>query len=190
VPNAYLAGGTAVALQLGHRESVDFDWFSATLFDAEAVAESLAEIGRVRVSEMKKGTFHGFVDGVQVTWLYYPNPMLGELVVSPDMPGLRLASLTDIALMKWSALSSRGSRKDFIDLYFIARTGLEIRSLVPLLGKKFPNSNINYYHMIKSLSYFDDAEQEAWPVMHKPVDWEEVKAFFKQQQRVLLAELL
>jgi hypothetical protein len=190
VPNAYLAGGTALALILGHRESVDFGWFSPAMFDAEAVAERLSQLGQLHISETKKGTFHGFVNDIQVTWLYYPNPLLEEFITSPEIPGLYLASLVDIAVMKWSALSSRGSRKDFIDLYFIAQAGLEIQSLVPLLAKKFPDSNINYYHMIKSLSYFDDAEHEAWPVMHKSVQWEEVKAFFRQQQKLLLDKCL
>ena len=83
--------------------------------------------------------------------------------------------------MKGATLSSCGSCKDFI-----AQAGLEVKSLVPLLAKKFPDSNINYYHMIKSLSYFDDAEHKAWPVMHELVQWEEIKAFFQQQQKLLL----
>lgn len=190
VPNAYLAGGTALALMLGHRESVDFDWFSSARFDAEHIAESLSKLGQLRISETKRGAFHGFVDGIRVTWLYYPNPLLGELITPADIPGLRLASLIDIAVMKWAALSSRGSRKDFIDLYFIAQAGLEVESLVPLLAKKFPDANINYYHMIKSLSYFDDAEHEAWPLMHESVQWEEVKTFFRQQQKLLLNRCL
>lgn len=190
VPNAYLAGGTALALILGHRESVDFDWFSPAMFDVEAVEKNLSKMGQLRISETKKGTFHGFVNGIRVTWLYYPNPLLDELITSPDIPGLRLASLIDIALMKWAALSSRGSRKDFIDLYFIAQTGLELKLFLPLLANKFPDSNINYYHMIKSLAYFDDAEHEAWPIMHKTVQWEEVKVFFLQQQRLLLDKYL
>lgn len=190
VKNSYLAGGTALALILGHRESVDFDWFSPAMFDAEKIAEDLQKVGQLRISETKKGTFHGFVDAIQVTWLYYPNPLLGELITLPDIPGLRLASLIDIAVMKWAALSSRGSRKDFIDLYFIFQTGLEIKTLIPLLSKKFPDSHINYYHMIKSLSFFDDAEREAWPVMHKAVQWEEIKDTFSQQQKLLLDECL
>jgi len=71
------------------------------------------------------------------------------------VPGLKLASILDIAVMKWAAISDRGSRKDFIDLYLICNTsGLTLESLVPLLSKKFPEANINYYHMLKSLAYF------------------------------------
>lgn len=190
VPGAYLAGGTALALILGHRESIDLDWFSPVMFNTKAVAESLSKLGQLRISEVKKGTLHCFLDDIQVTWLYYPNPLLAELQTAPEIPGLSLASLLDIAVMKWAALSSRGSRKDFIDLFFIAQTGLELKELVPLLNKKFPAANINYYHMFKSLAFFDDAEHEPWPVMHRPVQWEEIKTFFRQQQELLLNECL
>jgi len=186
VPNSYLAGGTALAMMLGHRQSIDFDWFSPNMFAVEAVAEKLSAFGTLDVAETKKGTFHGFVDGIRVTWLYYPNPLLEELIISPGIPGLSLASLVDIALMKWAALSSRGSRKDFLDLYFIANAGLEIKALYPLLIRKFPQANINHYHMIKSLSYFDDAEREPWPIMHKPAEWADVKGYFLKQHKLLL----
>lgn len=118
------------------------------------------------------------------------NPLLDRLQTPPEVPGLRLASVTDLAVMKWVALSSRGARKDFIDLYFIARTGLGVASLVPMLDKKYPGSDINLYHMVKSLSYFDDAENEAWPVMRTPVSWEKIKMYFQQQQRLLLDRYL
>lgn len=72
----------------------------------------------------------------------------------------------------------------------VPNAGLELKLFLPLLANKFPDSNINYYHMIKSLAYFDDAEHEAWPIMHKTVQWEEVKVFFLQQQRLLLDKYL
>lgn len=190
VPHSYLAGGTALAMMLGHRSSIDFDWFSPNMFAVETIAESLSPLGVLNIAETKKGTFHGFVNDIRVTWLYYPNPLLGALVTPPQIPGLCLASLVDIAVMKWAALSSRGSRKDFLDLYFIAKAELEVKSLLSLLTTKYPGANINHYHMIKSLSYFDDAENEPWPIMHKPTEWEDVKDYFLKQQKLLLDENL
>lgn len=187
VVDSYLAGGTALALMLGHRQSIDFGWFSSLRFSGEVITEELSQLGELQIGEIKEGTFHGFLDGIQVTWLYYPNPLLEALVTSPAIPDLRLASLLDIGVMKWSALSSRGSRKDFIDLYFLAQAGIEIQTLLPYLSQKFPNTNINYYHMVKSLTYFDDAEAEAWPVMLKPAPWEDIKNYFQQQQKLMLA---
>ena len=186
VPDSYMAGGTALAMMLGHRHSEDFDWFTPNMFAAETISERLSMMGALDLSETKKGTFHGFVDGIRVSWLYYPNPLLDELITSSGVPGLNLASLVDIAVMKWVALSSRGSLKDFLDLYFIANAGLEMKTLYPLLARKFPHANINRYHMIKSLSYFDDAEREPWPIMHKPAEWVDVKDYFLKQQKLLL----
>lgn len=190
VADSYLAGGTALAMMLGHRRSEDFDWFSPSMFAVETVVESLFVLGALNIAETKEGTFHGFIDGIRVAWLYYPNPLLSALVTLPEVPGLSLASLVDIAVMKWAALSSRGSRKDFIDLYFIAKAGLDVKGLFPFLSRKFPGAEINRYHMIKSLSYFDDAEREPWPIMLKPAKWIDVKGYFLEQQRLLLEESL
>ena len=190
VADSYLAGGTALAMMLGHRRSEDFDWFSPGMFAVETVAENLSLLGALNIAETQKGTFHGFIDGIRVAWLYYPNPLLSALVTLPEVPGLSLASLVDIAVMKWAALSSRGSRKDFIDLYFIAKAGLDIKGLFPLLSRKFPGAEINRYHMLKSLSYFDDAEREPWPIMHKPAKWIDIKDYFLEQQKLLLEENL
>lgn len=89
--------------------------------------------------------------------------------------------------MKWIALSQRGARKDFIDLYFICQQDVNLELLYQLMPKKFPGLNINYYHLVKSLSYFTDAERELMPVMRADFDWEIIKEYFKKKQRVLLA---
>ncbi|MEW5783747.1 MAG: nucleotidyl transferase AbiEii/AbiGii toxin family protein [Bacillota bacterium] len=102
VEKSYLAGGTALALMLGHRESIDFDWFSPVDFDPEALASNLSRLGRLEITETTKGTLHSILDGIRVTWLHYPNPLMADLVQPPDMQGLALASLLDIGLMKWA----------------------------------------------------------------------------------------
>lgn len=140
----------------------------------------------VRVAETKKGTFHGFINGVRVTWLYYPNPLLKPLLNVEDIAGLRLASLTDIAVMKWAAVSQRGARKDFIDLYCICRHGCNLEDLFALLAEKYPAADINYYHMIKSLSYFNDAERETMPALTGRIEWPAVKEYFLEVQKKLL----
>jgi len=87
--------------------------------------------------------------------------------------------------MKWTALANRGSIKDFIDLFVLDRQGLTLKDLFPLLGKKYPDASINTYHMVKSLSWFEDAEKEPWPVLRAPIEWEDVKTRFLQIQREL-----
>lgn len=188
LPGSYLAGGTALALLIGHRYSVDLDWFSPQDFDPGKLGSKLKCLGEVRIAETSSGTFHGWVDNIQVTWLRYPNPLIEPLVESEDMPGLKLASLVDIGLMKWAAVSDRGARKDFFDLYALEKRGVTAERLYPLLAVKYPKANINYYHMIKSLAYFDDAEREALPVLLEEADWEEVKVYFRGVQAKLLEE--
>lgn len=190
VTDSYLAGGTALALIFGHRESIDFDWFTPSDFDPGELASRLSEVGEVRVAETRSGTFHGWVDGIQVTWLRYPNPILDEFITSDEVAGLKLASINDLSIMKWAALSDRGSIKDFIDLYKICMSGVSFDSLIPKLPLKFPKANINLYHMIKSLAYFDDAEKEVSPVMIHDISWSEVKAYFTNLQKKLAVEHL
>ncbi len=134
-------------------------------FEPGILLRDLSVLGKVKVAETKKGTFHGFIDGIRVTWLMYPNPLLNPLINVKDVPGLQLASLTDIAVMKWATVSQRGARKDFIDLFYICQYGYNLEGILNLLPKKYPKTDINYYHMIKSLSFFDDAERETMPVM-------------------------
>ena len=189
VPGSYLAGGTALALILGHRKSVDLDWFTPLAFHPDPLIQNLSVLGKVKVAEIHDGTFHGFVDGVRVTWLYYPNPLLQPWLTVDEAPGLRLASLTDLAVMKWTALSQRGARKDFIDLYFLSQHGYDLRYIINLLPQKYPGVDINRYHMIKSLSYFDDAEREVMPVMIHNLKWSTVKEFFLSAQKTFLREL-
>jgi hypothetical protein len=186
---SYLAGGTALALILGHRESIDFDWFSPSSFDSEGLARQLSNMKSFEVNEASKGTLHGILDNVRVTWLYYPNPLLDHLITPSEMPNLKLASLKDIGVMKLAALSHRGSAKDFIDLYRIRQEGLELEHLIKLMPAKFPEAKINYYHIVKSFSYFDDAEQEPLPKMLVPLNWEEMKHFFLEEQTRLLKNI-
>ena len=144
IENFYLAGGTALALLLGHRESIDFDWFTPDPFASEQIETNLSRIGDLMVTEAKKNTFHGLLDGVQVTWLRYPRPLLEPLIVTSEMDHLRIASLEDIGTMKLIAASQRGARKDFIDLYMIEQSGVSLTSLIKRLPEKFPNTSINY----------------------------------------------
>ncbi len=188
VPGSYLAGGTALALILGHRESIDFDWFSPQDFDPAEIPRILSELGKVVVSDMQKGTFHGILDGVRLTWLHYPNPLLADLIQTEEMPGLKLASLLDMGLMKWAAVSQRGARKDFIDLFMICNQKHSLDMMAELLPQKYPEVEINLYHMVKSLSFFDDAEREPLPRMHIQLPWHEIKSYFLSEQKKLLQE--
>ena len=112
----YLAGGTALAIQLGHRESIDLDWFSREDFSNSRVKESLSKLGQLEVNSEEEGTLHGVLDGVKISFLRYPYENLFPLI---SFERTYLADERDIAAMKIDAVSSRGSKKDFIDMYFL-----------------------------------------------------------------------
>jgi hypothetical protein len=133
--NFYLSGGTALSLQLGHRESEDLDFFSKDQF------------------------------------LEYPYPLLEEII---DWQGIKLSSIIDVACTKLQTISMRGSKKDFIDLYFLlAKFSLD--TLFKKLAEKYQKTDYNLPHILKSLVYFEDADNQPMPRMHKQVEWEEVK---------------
>jgi hypothetical protein len=120
--NLYMGGGTALALQLGHRLPVDFGWFTFRLGDAERVLRLLRFAAiPFEVLSMEAETLYLLVDGVQMSFFGYDYPLLGPLVLWKDV-GLHLANMKDIACMKLSAIASRGSRKDFVDLLRTRRT--------------------------------------------------------------------
>jgi hypothetical protein len=91
-----------------------------------------------------------------------------------EFEGSRLADERDIAAMKLDAVSSRGSKKDFIDIYFLLEK-YSLPELLEIFEKKFAAIKFNRIHILKSLSYFEDAENEPMPIMLKPVSWEDVK---------------
>ena len=189
LPGSYLAGGTALALILGHRQSVDLGWFCPHQFDPELLARELSNLETFETSDAARGTLHGIFCGLRLTWLYYPNPLLDNFVTTPEMPALKLASLRDIAVMKLAALSHRGSAKDFIDLYVLAKHNLKLHQVIDDMPAKFPGKKINNYHIIKSFSYFDDAESEPLPKMFIDFKWQSLKEYFLEEQLKLMESL-
>ncbi len=182
--DSYLAGGTALALQIGHRKSYDFDWFTKVNFEPERLMQEIEVLGDLKDVQLSKGTFHGNLNNIRVTWLHYPNPLLNALIETDDIPNLKMASREDIALMKLIAVSSRGAKRDFVDLYFICRDGFTLRGLIDKLHLKFPNSDFNKYHIIKSLTFFDDADKDVMELENNL--WQEMKRFFADNQLSLL----
>jgi len=178
----YLAGGTGLALQLGHRQSIDLDWFSEHDFSNEKIKRNLALLGNFKLLSEQKGTIHGTLDEIRVSFFYYGYKLLFPLVKFED---INLVDERDIAAMKIDAVSSRGSKKDFIDLYFL----LEKYSLVELIGffeKKYKGIEYNKLHILKSLSYFDDAENEPMSIMIKEVEWEKIKDRIRAEVKKLI----
>jgi len=179
--NFYLAGGTALALHLGHCRSVDLDFFSADPFHEDTLVPILQALPELSLVAKSTQTLHLPVSGTKVSFIGYSYPLLFPL---EQFRGLAVADVRDIACMKLSALASRGSRRDFVDLYAAAqRYGLT--QLLEFFPRKFAQANYSVIHVQKSLVYFVDAEKEPMPAMLLPLSWEEVKAFFLHEVRNL-----
>ena len=172
----YLAGGTALALQLGHRQSIDLDWFLKYPFSNSEIKKGLAALGKFQLDNEAEGTINGLLDGVRVSFFYYDYDLLFPLV---NFEGANLADERDIAAMKIDAVSSRGSKKDFIDLYFLLER-YKLEELIGFFEKKYADIKYNKLHILKSLIYFDDAQDEPMPIMLKQTEWNKVKEKIKE----------
>lgn len=177
----YLAGGTALALQIGHRRSVDLDFFSATE-DIPTIRPGLEE-ALVRfnstLADSSWGNLVYLVNDVRVGFYGYGHQLIAPLI---ERESLKLASMEDIALMKLDALLSRAARKDFYDLYFVCQK-IPLKSLLNLAPKKFPSVRDFETQVIKRLVHFDTAEDEAEPLLLQPVTWQTVKEYFVLQAK-------
>lgn len=154
----YLAGGTALALQLGHRDSVDFDFFTTKNIDTQALFFSLKSVFRghslLKVQE-EKNTLTVVVDEhIKLSFFTYPYPLIEKLLSTPY---LHLASIADIGCMKLSAVTGRAANKDYIDLYFILKH-IKLLALLENMPKKFPDIDLGL--VLKSTIFFNDVIEE------------------------------
>jgi len=166
----YLAGGTALALQIGHRQSIDFDFFLTGDFNISELDDYLSTIGKFQRIAEEKNTLHGLLEGINISFIGYKYPLL-EKPIEDDF--IRIANLIDIACMKLSAITARGSKKDFIDLFFILKS-YSLEELFKYFEKKYQLPDYEYV-LLKALVYFTDAEEDPMPVMLTKVTWEDVK---------------
>lgn len=174
----YLAGGTALALQLGHRTSVDFDWFIETLGEPETLFTRLRKYQiDFTVRSIDIETVYVNMQGVQVSFIGYAYPLLQPVLVWSEI-SLRMASLDDIACMKLSAIASRGARKDFLDLHFLITHFRSLSDYLRLYRQKYQQRDLG--HVLRSLVYFADAEREPEIPLHPPVVWETLTTDFQR----------
>lgn len=177
----YLAGGTALALQRGHRVSVDLDFFSSSNpLDGQkrAVLKTrLSGLGGFQVRQETEGILHAVVTGVEVSFLRYSYPLVRRTL---RWRGLAVAAQPDIGLMKLGAIIGRGSRKDFRDLREIVRTH-PLERLLRLSRRKFSDAEDFLFQASKALVYFADADSGPESRLLKPEPWAEVRRFFERE---------
>ncbi len=172
-----LVGGTSLALQIGHRISVDLDLFGR--LDADEIAISSALSGYEKTTQLRntQNIRVYLINGIKVDLVNYPYPWLNNPQV---VDNLKLAAIIDIAAMKIAAISGRGSKKDFVDIYFLLKQ-MTLMDILNAYDQKYKDGS--RFMALKSLIYFEDAEEDEMPIMLKPLTWQEVKDTIRKEHR-------
>lgn len=178
----YLAGGTGLALHLGHRFSVDLDFFSPTPDavgpDVRAALREALDDPTLSITHDKDATFVVIWRGVGVSFFrlhFYP------LVQQPVLvEGVPVATVEEIGAMKLAAIIDRGTRKDLVDLYYILQQ-VPIERLFEVAAEKYARVRTFAISATRALAYFDDAEALPMPVMIDRTPWATMKRFLERQ---------
>lgn len=185
----YLAGGTALTLQVGHRQSVDLDFFTPLGKIREIKIErELLATHHWQTTYQETGTIYGRFMDAKVSFIAYP-------FFIPSNRRLRCGKISillpeDIAVMKIVAISQRGRKRDFFDLYWYCQHREPLDKIVWRAIKQYPGQEENLNHVLKSLSYFADAENDPAPRIFFKASWREVKNFFKKEAPRIARKLL
>ncbi len=176
----YLAGGTALALQAGHRQSQDLDFFTTEKMFAVSKAEQTLGQEKSWQTESKDeaGTLYGELLQAKMSLIAYPFFQPAEKM--RNVGTVSLAAPQDIAAMKIAAISQRGRKRDFVDLYWLSQ---HTQSLSESFERSLRHYTIkqNPSHILKSLTYFDDAENDPMPTLFFKANWEEIKKYFRTE---------
>jgi hypothetical protein len=170
--NYRLVGGTSLSLQIGHRISIDLDLFGVRDYDEEELLEYLRSLGNLEIQHVsRESKINSFtIDGIKVDLVDYHYPWIDQEIVED---GIRHATTKDIAAMKVSAIGSRSTRKDFVDMFFLLKQ-YTLYEIIGFFSSKY--SIFNDQHYFNSLTYFDEADRDVMPTMLNNTTWEDVKA--------------
>lgn len=170
-----LVGGTALALQLGHRKSVDLDLFGEITAEGIEIRDSLEEHFSVSVIKESKNIKIYQIEGIKVDIVNYSRYPWIETSVQED--GITLAGIKDIAAMKVAAIIGRGTKKDFIDMNRLLQL-FSLKEILDMYMQKYTDGSL--FIALKSLAYFEDAEADPMPFMFDDTDWSIVKANIRE----------
>lgn len=184
--NFYLGGGTALALQIGHRTSIDFDFYSQKHFESAQLVAFLQKIfASLKIDFQEEDTLKVRIKETSLSFFYYRYPLIVPVL---RYSGIKIASLEDIAAMKIAAIVQRGTKRDFIDSYYLLQR-FSLRDIIGFTIKKYPG----YQKMLilRALIYFRDAEKEKYKrqinVFDPNFSWEEAKKkIFEEVRRYQL----
>jgi predicted nucleotidyltransferase component of viral defense system len=164
-----LVGGTALALHLGHRISVDLDWFTDTAFDSVQISEILVREFGLEQAVIVENSISGAIEGIKIDVIAHRYPWIDG---ASSLDGARIASVHDISAMKLNAIANRGSKKDFWDVASLLRH-YTLDELLVFFKKRYPH--VNPWQVVRSLTYFEDAEEEPDPIVLDAVTWTDIK---------------
>jgi predicted nucleotidyltransferase component of viral defense system len=185
----YLAGGTALALQTGNRKSVDLDFFMELKnFDNNELLNNFAENNNWKVTINKRDTIYGELFQAKVSFIAYPFFIPKQCSLSYG--SIRILDPLDIAVMKVIAISQRGRKRDFFDLYWCAKNLEPLEKIIKRLKIQYPTVAHDYHHILKSMVYFKDAETDPEPDIYFKTNWKEVKKFFIKEIPVITANII
>jgi len=165
----FLVGGTALSLQIGHRISIDLDFFTLVDFDENRLKDILIKEFDAQIFAIDNNAISGTINNVKFDFIAHQYSLLKPILKIEET---RLSSLEDIAAMKLNAVRNRGKKKDFVDIYFLLQK-FNLEELIDMVNSKYPN-HVDIL-TLKSLVYFEDAENQPDCEMLIDVDWNNVK---------------
>ena len=169
-----------MSLQVGHRVSVDLDLFGGTgPLDSDVLTAIVNQLGAVETLTASQNILIFKVNGVKVDFVNYRYPLLRPIV---ETEGIRMASLADIAAMKLAAIAGRGRKRDFTDLFFLMQH-FSLSEMLDFYQKKYHDGNL--FLVMKSLTYFDDADSDLDLQLLKSATWEQVKSTIEKAARTV-----
>ena len=190
IKDCYLGGGTGLAIQLGHRISDDLDFFCPESFDEFSFLTEIKSVGSdIRVINQNQNQLELMIDEIKVDLIREQIPLIfPPKLITPELPNLKIADPRDIGRMKIISIGSRGSKKDFIDLYCLTREIIPLESLLMLVMEE---KGIRYSKLLflKGLVDFEEADEEGELSMIWKVSWEEVKRRLEEEVRQIAKKI-
>lgn len=185
----YLAGGTALALHEGTRKSVDLDFFTTDAeFKTESITRHFLNDPSWKTSFAEAGTIYGELFKAKVSFIAYPFFIPKQKMTNYGR--VKILHPSDIAVMKVIAISQRGRKRDFFDLFWCSQNLEPLIGIIKKLKKQYPAAAHDYHHILKSLVYFSDAESDPDPEIYFKATWKAVKKFFVAEIPKITKELI
>lgn len=185
----YLAGGTALSLQAGNRKSFDLDFFTKEQnFDEKKLITNFLNEKNWITEVEEKNTIYGKLFESKISFIAYPFFVPKQKYVEHGF--VRILDKTDVAVMKITTISQRGRKRDFFDLYWCANNVESLENIIRRLPEQYPSVAHDFHHILKSMVYFEDAEDDPEPEIYFDANWQKVKNFFIKEIPIIAKRVM